>query len=336
MTSGHPVNHTTLTDATTARQICAVYRKQFYGSDRAAYRAKIDLLKRLWKEGLFKGWIALVTNDFYAKIDNLTEARDAGCVELFSGTESLDEEQLERYGKKQNIAVPQLGAIEDCLNSGIIYQYGMVFDLATQPLDVMRKQLNFAIDYDRIPLSAFVSGTIPLLGTPEFDRVVANGLMMPNVRLRDMDGATLVAHTLDPVDSVIEFIRQFKNLSWAKRKIAGRSLRFLRRYRKSLSTIQMANMLGNGARLCLPSPNRSNANLVPQRKVTETRTYLSTTQPLSALYDPIIPLRSDLRGHFESTVITDNNGRLHPSILADLSPVPVMSTRVKPEVQSPK
>ncbi len=286
----------------------------FYGSSRRAYQAKINLLKRLFHEGLFKGWIALVTNDFYAKEQNVLEAKKAGCVGLFSGVESLDSEQLARYGKRQNMAVPQLSAIEMCLKAGVIYQYGLMFDPSSESLQKMKEQLDFIIDHDRIPMPAFMSLTIPLLGTPEFYRYVDDSLLLPNARLRDMDGMTMVSRPLDPMPDVVKFIKDINNLQWARRRILARDFRFFRRYRKSLSAAQIMTLIGSDVRTVLPGMEQNNVTFFPGRVQAEKLTHDTRTQPLGRLYEPIIDVPSHLRGHFEPTMVTNAFGALHSHV----------------------
>lgn len=290
----------------------------FYGCARSVYRARLEMLERLWRQGLFKGWIALVTNDFFAREQNVRDAKQAGCVGLFSGVESLDPEQLAKYGKRQNLAVPQLAAMEMCLSAGLVYHFGLMFDPASQRLSDMQAQLDFIINHDRVPMPAFMSLTIPLLGTPEFHRCLSERALLPNVRLRDMDGVTMVTRPRDPVPKVIDFVHRINDLSWARRRIAARSVRFLRRYWDSLSGPQMLNLMLQGLRLGLPGFGRNNISLLPGRIRTEPRTYWSPTQPLGQLYEPLIDLPRHLRGYFEPTLVTDSAGGLHPSLTADL------------------
>ncbi|WP_299848736.1 radical SAM protein [uncultured Roseovarius sp.] len=287
----------------------------FYGSSRGNYAAKLDLIRKLWHEGLFKGWIALVTNDFFAREQNVLDAKSAGCVGLFSGVESLDSDQLAKYGKRQNLAVPQLSAIEMCLKAGIVYQYGLMFDPATESVSKMMGQLDFIIEYDRIPMPAFMSLTIPLLGTPEFYRCLDEGMLLPNARLRDMDGVTMVSRPLDPMPEVVEFIRNINSLGWARRRIFKRYMRFFKRYRGDLSAAQMSTLLFSGLRVIVPGFEQNNVTLFPGAKRSETLTHSTLTQPLGRLYDPIIPMPEHLLGHFEPTIVTDSNGALNKGLV---------------------
>lgn len=148
----------------------------FYGNNRDAFLSKLQAIKSLWQEGLFKGWLALVTWDFFKDTRNLDAVRESGCLGLFSGVESLSETQLRRYQKKQNLVVPQLDAIRACLKAGVVFQYGLIFDPSSQTLQAMRDELTFLTSERSVPLPAFLSLTIPLLGTPLFYECVANKL----------------------------------------------------------------------------------------------------------------------------------------------------------------
>ena len=61
----------------------------FYGSDRNHFKARLGLINEMRAMGQFNEWGALVTNDFYAKDENLKLIREAGCELLFSGLESF-------------------------------------------------------------------------------------------------------------------------------------------------------------------------------------------------------------------------------------------------------
>jgi len=289
----------------------------FYGNNRSAFLAKLDLLKSLWREGLFKGWIALVTADFFKEPDNLVGAREAGCIGLFSGVESLNDDQLKRYGKKQNLVTPQLDSIRRCLKAGVVFQYGLIFDPSTQTLEAMRDEIAFITGDHSIPLPAFLSLTIPLLGTPYFHECVANRRFLPSAKLRDMDGFTLLTHPLDPLDHVVRFTQGLSRLEGNRYRILRHCLGFYANYRSTLSGRQMVNLLANSFRLTLPSvihehriPSASND--------TERLTYVTTNQPLGPLYSPFLAVPERFRGHFAPTMITDEDGELDGDLARNL------------------
>ncbi|NGO52955.1 B12-binding domain-containing radical SAM protein [Allomesorhizobium camelthorni] len=289
----------------------------FYGNNRDAFLSKLQVIKSLWREGLFKGWLALVTWDFFKDTRNLDAVRESGCLGLFSGVESLSETQLRRYQKKQNLVVPQLDAIRACLEAGVVFQYGLIFDPSSQTLQAIRDELAFLTSERSVPLPAFLSLTIPLLGTPLFNECVANKRFLPSAKLRDMDGFTLMTRPLDPMEAVALFARRVARLHGYRYRILRHCLGFYLTYRQSLSGRQMIHMLANSARLTLPSiihrrgfPTRSSAD--------DRLTYVTTTQPLGPLYTPLFHLPEMFRGHFSPTMITDASGELDEDLARNL------------------
>jgi hypothetical protein len=289
----------------------------FYGNNRDIFLAKLDLLRSLWKERLFKGWVALVTWDFFKDDRNLEAVREAGCLGLFSGIESLNQAQLRRYRKKQNLVVPYLQSIQSCLEAGLVFSYGLIFDPTTQSIHAMRNELMFVTGEKRMPLPAFLSLAIPLLGTPMFHDCARNGSFLPLAKLRDMDGFTLMTRPLDPIDEVARFSKSLARLEGFGGRILSHCLGFYSNYRKSLSGRQMAHLLSNSARLIFPTIIHRRG--LPIRKSDEDQlTYLTTTQPLGPLYTPHFRISEAFRSHFEPTMITDQAGVVSPELLRNL------------------
>lgn len=289
----------------------------FYGNSKDVFHAKLDVIRSLWRQGLFQGWIALVTGDFYRDPQNLDAVRAAGCLGLFSGVETLSEAQLKRYQKKQNLVVPQLEAIKTCLNAGVAFQYGLMFDPSSQTIEAMQEELSFITGETTMPLPAFLSLTIPLLGTPLFDECVADERFLPSAKLRDMDGFTLMTRPLDGLEEVALFARKLSRLDGNRARILRHCLGFYRNYRHSLSGRQMIHLLANSLRLALPSvlhrhglPTRSGSD--------ENLTYVTTTQPLGPLYTPAFRVGEGFRSHFAPTMITDASGALDETIARNL------------------
>jgi len=117
----------------------------FYGNNRAFFLQKLELLKSLVKEGVVPGWIALVTGDFFCDSENLVRAQQAACMGLFTGVESFDADQIKAYNKRQNTLLPQIEMIKACLEAGIVFQYGLIFDPTTQRLKQMQDELDFVL-----------------------------------------------------------------------------------------------------------------------------------------------------------------------------------------------
>jgi hopanoid C-2 methylase len=290
----------------------------FYGNNFSAFHSKLDLLSDLWRQGHFKGWMALVTADFFKQADNLQKARDAGCIGLFSGVESFDDVQLKRYQKKQNLATPQLESIEECLRAGIGFVYGMIFDPSTERLLAMQRQLEFILQCHKIPLPGFLSLTIPLIGTPFFYECLADNRFLPNAKLRDMDGFTLMTRPLDPIDQIVPFARQLGDMGGSASKILKHCYKFYRTYRRDLSSFQMTNLIANGARLCCSAVMNNRRHCIGQFKAENDLTYITTSQPLGPLYRPFFPVSEKFRDYFMPTMITDESGNLHEMVADDL------------------
>src|SRR6267142_166347 len=104
----------------------------FYGNDREHFRRRIDLLKELRAAGQFRNWAALVTNDCFNKQEKLTLAKDSACEIIFSGLEFFVSVWLRNLNKLQNTPLPRVEMISRCLNSGIIFFYGLMLVLTTR------------------------------------------------------------------------------------------------------------------------------------------------------------------------------------------------------------
>jgi hypothetical protein len=285
----------------------------FYGNNRAFFLQKLELLKSLVKEGVVPGWIALVTGDFFCDSENLVRAQQAACMGLFTGVESFDADQIKAYNKRQNTLLPQIEMIKACLEAGIVFQYGLIFDPTTQRLKQMQNELDFVLRCDAIPLPAFQSLTIPLLGTPLFYDRVRSRDFLPLTKLRDMDGFTLLTKPLDDMARVLPFVRSLVKLDGPFGQFARRSLKFWCRYRGSLSGRQMAFLMANS----FPA-------LIDRRRTVagsdlDKLTYVTTTQPVGPLYRPAFTVAERYRDCFRPTMITDAAGELHRDIARNVS-----------------
>jgi len=284
----------------------------FYGNNRSFFSQKLDLLTDLVKEGALPGWIALVTGDFFADPQNVIRARQAGCIGLFSGVESFNADQIKAYNKRQNL-LPQIEVIKACFEAGIIFQYGLIFDPTTQHVQQMRDELDFVMRCDAIPLPAFTSLTIPLLGTPLFHDRVKSGHFLPLTKLRDMDGFTLLTTPLDEMDRVLPFVKSLVELDGRFGEFARRGFGFLRRYWRSLSAQQIAFTVANSF------PKLINKRRTVAAADDDKLTYITTTQPLGPLYSPLFAVPERYRNHFSATMITDGAGDLEFEIAENLS-----------------
>ncbi|HEY7689695.1 MAG TPA: hypothetical protein VH835_13430, partial [Dongiaceae bacterium] len=166
-----------------------------------------------------------------------------------------------------------------------------------------------------ISLPAFFTLPITLLGTPYFRDCLRDGLVLPNIRLRDLDGLTLTVRPLDPLPEVLTFVRDLPSLRGYRAKVLRHVLRFLRLYRGRLSPLQMTAEAVSGALIAMEcsasSPGRRRASR-------QERTYYGPTETLDPLYKPMIPVADRYRHYFRPTMVTDANGELAGDLVPDL------------------
>jgi len=290
----------------------------FYGSDRNFFLARLDLLRELWQAKQFGNWTALVTNDFFLKKDNLKLARESGCTTLFSGVESFDSAWLQKMNKLQNVRMPQVEMIRECLNEGIVFLYGLMLDVTTRPVSELRAELEFITGNPEITLPAYLSLPVPFPGTPFFEECVAKDMFLPRVALRDLDSTTLVLQPRDSFQEVYRFLDDMHSMRDYRRRILGQCLGFVRRYRKALTPLQMAIALTSPTLLCLYSHATARGSWRRSRPAESPRTYLATTERLDSTYTPAFPVESRYAHYFKPTMLTDDSGQISEDLADDL------------------
>ena len=298
------------------RQCVMFLDQNFFGGPRAYSRARMALLKELFEQGKFGGWAALVTADFFTSAENLSLARESGCIGFFSGVESFSRAQVTAFNKKQNLVLPQEETIRSCLEAGLVFHYGLIFDLADQRIDEVLAETEFIVANPRITLPSFLGFAIPMLGTPLFGSRLREGRFMPNVRLRDMDGRSLVCHPLDSIEQAVAFAARMDSGLIAKRKLALHAWRFFCRYRATLSHWGLLSGLGNTWAMSYPRFGSNGRDGIPLGR-DGCRSYLASSEPLGSLYRPRIRIPERYRGHFEALCVTDPDGELHDDLLDD-------------------
>ncbi len=285
----------------------------FYGSDRQHFYRRIELIDEVRRAGHFKGWGALVTNDFFHKAENLSRVSKAGCKILFSGVESFDDSWLRSFNKLQNTTAPQVKMISSCLSAGVAFIYGLIVDATSRRVADLRRELEFITGTPEITLPSFITMSIPLLGTPYFHECVARKAIFPETKLRDMDGLTVMMQPEDPIDEVIKFLRDVQSLRGYRRRVLRHSISFARRYRSSLDFVQMMLALGNAGLLCVP--NLMNGFKRASRQRQQPRTFISTTEPLDCVYTPAFRVASRFEKYFQPVMVTDKSGNLSEDLI---------------------
>ena len=301
---------------------------QVMGSGYDSLKERLDLVQKRRESGQFKYWAGFVTDTFFWEDRNIKLARDTGCMSLFVGVESFDGSAwLKSVNKKQNSRNSQVDLIRRCMDGGVMFLYGLVFDPTEQTVAQMQREIEIICDNPEIPPPSFIFMAIPFPGTPFFHDRLSRGQILPGTRMRDLEASTLTVKTIDPVEDVIHFIRNGRNFRGYRWRFIKHHVRHLWRYRKSLNGTQfLLSVLGAAAILAPGKFSSPGAIFVKKRK----RTNLSTTEHLDPVYTPSLPVAEQYRHYFEPTVILDMKGEINPLLSEDL-----LATRYKRQQVAP-
>ncbi len=297
------------------RRVLFFNDNQLLGDGQRTFRSRIERVDERRQKGQFDYWGGFVTDTFFWDESNIRLAHETGCVSLFVGVESfLDTEWLGGVNKAQNARESQVELITRCLDGGVLFQYGLVFDPSQRTVEEMSRELDVICDTPEIPLPLFIFTSIPFPGTPLFHELMGQGRILPGTRMRDLESSTLTVKPLDPIEDVVGFIRGGKNFRGYRTRVLRHQRAFLSRYRDSLSFDQkLVSTLGMGAIL---SPGKfSSPKSIAVRK--PPRTHVSTTDRLDAVYTPRLRVDARWERLFEPTVLVDAHGELNPKLADD-------------------
>jgi len=188
-------------------------------------------------------------------------------------------------------------------------------DVATRSVADLRRELDFITSTPEITLPSFVTLSIPLLGTPYFYECLKNRTILPETKLRDMDGTTILQHPVDPIEEVVKFVDDVQTMKGLHTRVIKHALGFTRLYRRKLTSMQMVLAVGAGLLVCAQPLTTSFTGFGWARKRPRPRTYISTTEPLDHMYTPAFRVDSCFESYFKPTMVTDKQGELHGDIL---------------------
>lgn len=295
-------------------RVLALLDNNFYGSSRAGFIARTELLGEHWRRGAYRGWIALVTGDFFAREENIAFVAKHGCIGLFSGVESLDPAVLKSYNKRQSLLLEPGRLSRACAEHGIVFDYGLLFDFGAETVASASAQIDHILSDPEVPLPAFLSLTIPILGTPYFDTAVQARRLMPNLRLADLDGRKLVEWPKEPLETVAPFVRDLLMLRGRKARLArhavAHALTRRRAYRIDQTLFNLVRpMVAYGTTVRVGTARQMLHGL---REAPLTA--CAMTDPLSAMYTPNVPLASRFEADFQPLHLTDEHGALTDTV----------------------
>lgn len=302
-------------DAVGKRRVLFFNDNQLLGDGGKTFRARLERVRARWESGQFDYWGGFVTQPFFWDEENIRLARESGCVSLFVGVESFaDEAWLEGVNKSQNARESQVELIRRCLDGGVLFQYGLVFDPTRRTVEEMRREIEVVCDTPEIPVPLFIFTSIPFPGTPLFHELIAEDRILPNTKMRDLESSTLSVQPLDPIDDVVGFIRGGKNLRGHRRRVMRHQREHIARYRDSLSLDQKIVSNLAVAAILFPGQFSSPKSLFVNKRP---RTHVSTTDRLDDVYTPRLRVDSRWAHHFEPTVLVGDSGELNPKIAED-------------------
>ncbi len=274
----------------------------FYGNSPAQFKNKLELLSAMKTDGELRFWGAELTADFFLKEENLKLARSAGCMALFCGVETFDEPSLLSFGKRQNVVSDQQSLIRKCLHAGILFLYGLMLDPSRRSLRSLTAEFEYVLKHDEIPLPSYLTLPIPLLGTPLFFEYLDARTILPQTRIRDLDGTTLALEPLEGLHSFSQWWPGMLRFAGRRRAMAKHTGRFLRRYNRALGARGKMLALANAATLCMPKYRN--------RK----RTFVSSTEQLDPQYRPAFRVAADFESYFQPVQLTNARGELNPAL----------------------
>jgi hypothetical protein len=204
--------------------------------------------------------------------------------------------------------------ISRCLNSGIIFCYGLMLDLTTRTIADVRRELEFITGTPEVSLPAFITLSIPILGTPYFFECLKDRTILPETKLRDMDGITIVQKTRDPIDEVVEFVRDVEQFRGLRGRVLKHSMRFFKLYKSKLNPLQMSIGIEQGLLLSAHTLMTSTTGLGWLKK-RRRRTFVSTTEPVDQVYTPTFRVDARFQRHFQPTMVTDKSGNIASELI---------------------
>ncbi|MGB0723393.1 MAG: B12-binding domain-containing radical SAM protein [Gammaproteobacteria bacterium] len=297
---------------------CVIFQDQnLYGGPRQHFHQRMDLLQEYYDRGRFGGWAGLITEDFFNKDENLERARRSGCVGFYSGVETFSETQIAAFNKRQNLILPQERLIRRCLEAGIAFNYGLVFDPYERTIASLQDELDLIVNNPRITIPKFVSIAVPMLGSPLFRARLREGALLPKLQLLDMDGAALTTRGIDDEHALAQLARRLNHGPFKRLKLLRHAHGFARHYRRHMSGLAYAIGVANS--LTMAAPRRASSHRdrhVPAAR--RERVYHASFAGVGDLYEPLIHLPEKYRTAFQPLHVTDAAGGLSKELWDDL------------------
>jgi len=176
-----------------------------FSNNRAHLR---QVCRYLSEDRRIRMWGALVTQDVLRDRELVKFLAASKCRGVFAGIESFDVGFIKAHDKWQNMkgSTSLIADIEFAESLGMLIDYGYLFDPRMTSIERMKAEMRFILQSDVLNYPYFVAFVAPLLGTKLFWQALQRGELLPNLRLRDLDGRCVAyRNTLDDFGSLGEF-----------------------------------------------------------------------------------------------------------------------------------
>jgi radical SAM superfamily enzyme YgiQ (UPF0313 family) len=268
----------------------------------------LDMCRLLSRHSRVRAWGALVTQNILSDRSLVRHLAQHKCRALFVGVESLDTVFLRKHNKKQNLGGSG-NVVDDILfaeSLSICVTYPYLFDPRIATTQQMRRQIRALVEARSLPVPAFFSILIPLVGTEDFWDCARRRELRPKLRLRDLDGETICyANTVDTEARLTEFLRM----------LSSRPALLMSRWQIFWSTLCRIRNSGSVNPLhwyLIGAGNFRIFSIARRYQNAARRTYLGGRDALDPQYREFPPdvTEEDRKRYFEPTMITDAAGGL--------------------------
>jgi hypothetical protein len=167
-----------------------------------------EICRILKEDKRVKMWGALVTQDVLRNRELIRLMAKSKCRDIFTGIESVNLSFNQLHDKRQNVkaSATLFDDIEYAESLGMMIGYGYLFDPRITSIEQMKAELRLILQSDLLHHPYFISFVAPLAGTKLFWQAVERGDLLPNLRLRDLDGRCIAyRNTVDDLVSLGEF-----------------------------------------------------------------------------------------------------------------------------------
>lgn len=265
-----------------------------------------ELCRFIKEEKKVKWWGALISQNDLADREFISLMSSSKCRSIFTGLESIDEIFLSANRKNQNLSNVSdiLEHVDLAQKDGTIISFGYLFDPRISNVDEMKNQFRKIMKSEILLFPCFFSFVSPLLGTRVFMESIDKKELLPNLRLRDLDGCTLayrnVKNSHDEISSFARIIFEDVTEMAGRWYMMKKTLKYIWRYRIRDLTVMY-------------TVYRHNLRPFTMYKTSgdyQGRTYIGGTDKLDPhYYDyPEDITESDYKKYFAPVMVTDENG----------------------------